>query len=367
MQRCPSCAREVADSAAFCGYCGAAIGGPDPGVGESLGGSESVPSYWVCPRCGVEDATAGRFCGSCGTQRVEPAAAAVVTSPWAVPQAGRQWRCAVCREVNTPDSRFCYSCGAAGSAAPGMAAMAGAAVWGAGTVPGAQVPVAYPPGAGTAPQAPAAAPPTAGSSWVRWLVVAAALTAVVIVGTAAAFVVFGDKGDAGKTGTVSVISSPSPSQSPSGEGGSTVTPSPAGEAEMEPFLQEVEALIYLSGEGMDGLIQPTAPSSPGPDAPAAIQFVIDNRTEVRQRLGNITMPDDSQARACRSAFKKAMTYALAADDHYLDWAYGRGDKGTAASDNTQALVWKTEFVDVYNGLAAQYGNGLRDDWAPTDI
>jgi hypothetical protein len=198
-------------------------------------------------------------------------------------------------------------------------------------------------------------------------VVAAALTAVVAVGAVAAFVMFGDTGDTSKTGTVYVTVSPSPAQSPSGEGGSTVTPSSTGEAEMEPFLQEVEALMYLSGEGMDGLIQATAAASPGSDAPAAIQLVIDNRTEVRQRLGSLTVPDDSRARACRSAFKKAMTHALAADYHYLDWAYEQGDKGTAAPDNTQALVWKTKFVDIYNGLAARYGNGLRDDWDPTDI
>ena len=125
--------------------------------------------------------------------------------------------------------------------------------------------------------------------------------------------------------------------------------------------------MHKSGQGMDGLARAASPSTPGPDAPAAIQYVIDNRTEVRRRLGNLAVPDSAGAHACRDAFMEAMTHALDADYHYLDWAHGVGDKGAATPDNAQALAWKKKFVRSYNSLAARYGNGMRHDWRPTDI
>jgi tRNA A-37 threonylcarbamoyl transferase component Bud32 len=281
--------------------------------------------------------------------------------PAGPPQAGGRWACVNCREVNDPDAQFCNYCGVANAAGPAAAAMAGAGAaasagaYGAGQ--GALPPMGYPPPGGAAAAA-------GGASWGRWLVLAAALIAVAAVGVAVAFVMLRDKGGGGQPDTGHVTLSPSPSRTtPDG----SVTTAPPSEPDVEGFLKEVEVLMHKSGQGMDGLQTATGPTTPGPDAPDAIQYVIDNRTEVRQRLGNLTVPDNYQARSCRSAFKKAMTYALAADNHYLDWAYGVGSKGAATPDNQRALVWKTEFVHIYNSLAAQYGNGMRHNWHPTDI
>ena len=278
-------------------------------------------------------------------------------------QAGGRWACVHCSEVNDPAAQYCSRCGVANSAGPGAAAMAGvgeaasAGAYGAGQ--GALPPIGYPP-----PGAAAAG----GGSWGRWLLLVAGLIAVAAVAVAVAFVMFHDKGGGGPPDTGNVTVSPSPSRTtPDG----SVTTAPPGQsdmaAEMEAYLRKVEPLMHLSGKGMDGLARATGSSTPGPDAPALIQNVIDNRAEVSQRLGNLGVPDNSQARACRSAFKTAMTHALAADNHYLDWAYGVGSKGAATPDNQQALVWKTEFVRIYNRLAAHYGNGMRHDWQPTDI
>ncbi|MEI6451979.1 MAG: protein kinase, partial [Actinomycetes bacterium] len=286
--------------------------------------------------------------------------------PAASSQAGGRWECVGCRQVNDADAQFCGHCGvarAAGRAAAAAMVGVGAAAAGAyGAGQGAQPPVGYPP--------PQGAAPAGGASWGRWLVLVAALIAVAAVGVAVAYVMLHDKGGAGPPGAGDVTLSPSPTPSPTTPDGNATTAPPGASdmaAEMAAFLKKVEPLMHLSGKGMDGLAQATAPSTPSADAPALIQNVIDNRTEVRRRLGNLAAPDNDDARACRSAFKKAMTHALAADYHYLDWAYGQGDKGAATPDNQQALVWKTELVRIYNRLAAKYGNGLRHDWRPTDI
>ena len=357
MPSCPSCSREVAESAAFCGYCGAAIGGPAPGVREPFAGAQPAPSYWICPQCSAENTADSQFCRACGAAQADPAAATVVTPPPFT--SAPRWRCATCNELNDQGAQFCYYCGVPA----GAASAAGAAA--------ASSPRSYAPGGSTGGQGfpPAAGPPPpATRSWGGLLVLAAALIAVAAVGAAVAFVLLNDRGGVGPTPTpvpTVVITTSSPQSTP--DGGATTAPAPDISAEMEAFLQEVEPLIQLSGEGMAELAQATAPSNPGPDAPDAIQYVIDNRTEVRQRLGTLTVPDDYQARSCRSAFKKAMTYALAADYHYLDWAYEQGDKGAATPDNLAAVDWKAEFVRIYNSLAAQYGNGMRHDWRPTDI
>jgi hypothetical protein len=197
-------------------------------------------------------------------------------------------------------------------------------------------------------------------------VLAAALIAVAAVGAAVAFVLLSHEPPPTTTPSTPVVTSP---QSSTTGGGDSPSPAPAPDisAEMEAFLQEVEPLINLSGQGMHELGLATTPTDPEPGASDAIQYVIDNRTEVRQRLGNLTVPDDAQARSCRSAFKKAMTYALDADYHYLDWANGYGDKGAAGPDNLAAVDWKAQFVDIYNSLADQYGNGMRHNWQPTDF
>ena len=199
------------------------------------------------------------------------------------------------------------------------------------------------------------------------LLLAIAIVAVVVVWRVAPGVL-GDTGGGNPTPTPAqtVVVTPSVSATPD-DGPSTTPPNALDiSAEMEALLLEVEPLINLSGQGMYELEQATAPAEPSPGASDAIQHVIDNRTEVRQRLGSLTAPDD-QARSCLSAFEKAMTSALAADGHYLDWANGYGDKGAAGPDNLAADDWKTQFVDIYNSLAAQYGNGMRDDWQPADF
>jgi hypothetical protein len=354
MPKCPSCAREVAEDAAFCGYCGAAIGGPDPGIAEPYAGMHPGPSYWICPQCHVENVVDTQRCRACGASQAAPAVAATVhiPPPVAVPV---RWRCTNCSELNDADARFCYYCGVpAGAAAPPITA--------------ASVPPSHTPGGPAGGQGyhpGASAPPPAARSWGGWLVLVAALIAVAAVGAAVAFVLLQGGSHASNTGSTGVVTT-SPPQTSNGGGGSTGS-STGGDtgAEMKTFLNDVKPLMVLSGSGMEGLGHATAPNHPAPGAPDAIQNVIDNRTEVKQRLGSLTVPDDFDARACQSAFKKAMTYALQADRHYLDWANGWGSKSAATSDNVAALHWKTEFVSIYNRLAAQYG--LPHDWQPTDI
>jgi hypothetical protein len=199
------------------------------------------------------------------------------------------------------------------------------------------------------------------------LFLAVAILAAVVVWRVAPGVL-GDTGGGNPTPTPAqtVVVTPSPSAIPD-DGPSTTPPTtPDISAQMNAFLHQVEPLISLSGKGMYELGQVTAPAEPGPGASDAIQYVIDNRTDVLQRLGSLTAPDD-QARSCLSAFEKAMTSALAADGYYLDWAKGTGDKGAAGPDSIAAGNWKAQFVDTYNSLAAQYGNGMRHDWQTTDL
>ncbi|MCX6373836.1 MAG: hypothetical protein NTX16_12330, partial [Actinobacteria bacterium] len=278
---------------------------------------------------------------------------------------GGHWTCSDCRGDNDPRAHYCSHCGAANPAGPAAAAVAGAGAAASaddyGVAQGAHPPVGYPPPRGGAAAA-------GGASRGRWLVLVAALVAVAAVAAAVAFAMLHDRGGGGPPDTGGITVSPSPSRTT--PDGSTTTAPPGGSdmaAQMATYLQNVEPLMRLSGKGMDGLARATGSSTPGPNASALIQNVIDNRAEVRQRLGTLKVPDNSQARACRSAFKNAMTHALAADNHYLDWANGYGDKGAAAPDNQRALVWKTEFVRIYNRLAARYGGGMRHDWQPTDI
>jgi len=352
MPKCPSCAREVAGDAAFCGYCGAASGGPAPGIAEPYAGTQPGPSYWICPQCHVENAADTQRCRACGAFQAAPAVAATVhiPPPAAVPA---RWRCTNCSELNDPDARFCYYCGVPiVAAAPPTAAASVSPSYAPGGPAGGP---GYPPGA--------SAPPPATRSWGGWLVLAAALIAVAAVGAAVAFVLLRDGSHTPTTGPTVVITT-SPPQT--GAGGSTGT-STGGvtAAEMRTFLNDEKPLMVLSGRGIKRLRQATASNDPGPGALDAIQYVIDNRTQVKQRLGSLTVPDDADARACCSAFKKAMTYALEADYHYLDWANGNGSKAAAQSGNVNAGRWKTEFVSIYNRLAAQYG--LPHDWQPTDI
>jgi hypothetical protein len=197
------------------------------------------------------------------------------------------------------------------------------------------------------------------------LFLAVAVVAALIVWRVAPGVI-GDQGGGSAAETVHVT--PSPSLSTSQEPSPTLSSNvPSIASEMEAFLQSVEPLIRLSGKGMDQLAQATVPSDPAAGAPDAIQFAIDNRTEVSRRLGSLIVPDDDQARACRSALTKAMTYALQADNHYLDWANGDGDKGAAVPDSAAAAAWKGQFVRIYNRLAAQYGNGMRHDWTALEM
>jgi len=229
MPRCPSCAREVADRAAFCGYCGAAIGGPAPGVAEPHSGAQPGPNYWICPRCHVENIADTQFCRSCGAVPAAPtpAATVVIPSPFALPA---RWRCATCNEINDPDAQFCYYCGVpSGSASAAGAAAAASRPYTPGGSSGGQ---GYPP--------PAAASPHAGRSWGGLLVLAAALIAVAAVGAAVAFVLLHDRSGApsgDRTDQVPSSASPSPPPSPS----PSPSPNPVPKAKNVTYLASAEA------------------------------------------------------------------------------------------------------------------------------
>jgi len=109
MPSCPSCSRAVAVGVPFCGYCGAAIGGPAPGVRRSLAADGALPSCWTCPLCSVENTAETQFCRSCGASRAVPADTAVAPPPIV---STPRWRCAGCNQVNDPAAQFSYYCGA---------------------------------------------------------------------------------------------------------------------------------------------------------------------------------------------------------------------------------------------------------------
>ncbi len=181
MPSCPSCSREVAGSATFCGYCGAAIGGPAPGVREPFAGAQPAPSYWICPQCSAENTADSQFCRACGAAPADPAAATVVVPPPFT--SAPRWRCATCNELNDPGAQFCYYCGVPAGAAPAAAAAAVSATASAPPWPGPGMPS----GGQGLPPLPSPQP-RSGSSGGRWLVLAAAFIAVAAIAGAVAYV-----------------------------------------------------------------------------------------------------------------------------------------------------------------------------------
>lgn len=102
--RCPACSHEIAETAKFCRYCGAAVTAP--------------PKTKKCPRCGAENAVTARFCRVDGLPFDEaPAAPAAGASaqteapsePAAVTlePAAAGIVCPQCGTLNAPGAKFC--------------------------------------------------------------------------------------------------------------------------------------------------------------------------------------------------------------------------------------------------------------------
>ncbi len=224
MPVCRSCARDVADGAAFCGYCGASMAGPDPGLtGESAGMPRPAQDYWVCSRCSVENLAADAACQSCGFTRsapdgrlpvagVTPVAGTIlypasdgVTVPTATACAhgpAGAVTCPSCGRQTDADSRFCMWCG---RLVPGPAALGAAR-----PSPVGDGGVGHVAAAGPVSAASMAAPTSSGSrsSW-RLVAVVAVLVAL-IAGGVAAFLVLRQGDGAGDP--VVAIASPTPSE-----------------------------------------------------------------------------------------------------------------------------------------------------------
>ncbi|GEM_PF-6383722 len=242
MLSCPSCAREVADGAVFCGYCGAAMGGPAPGAGETAADTQPAPSYWICPRCSVENTADAHFCYSCGASTPEPAASAVVM-PSPFTNAAR-WRCTTCGELNDRGTRFCYYCGvpAAAAASASPTSTPGVSTGGPRLAPA--------PGVRSGGQgSPIAAgpPPRSGGSWGRWLVLVAAIIAVAAVGGAIVFVMLHDSG--GGTGVVGEKTPAVTDTTPPPTAPETSTESPSASAKDVTYLATARASSSLDPEG----------------------------------------------------------------------------------------------------------------------
>ncbi|HZK58433.1 MAG TPA: hypothetical protein VFC59_01000, partial [Cryobacterium sp.] len=184
-----------------------------------------------------------------------------------------------------------------------------------------------------------------------------------------AFLLLHDGGGSGAqtTDTAQPAAAPAPATGDS-VGGATVS-SDGSAAEVDSFLKDVERLIKKAGHGRNGIGTATAGYRGGymsrSRAAAMINGVIDNRTTVKQQLSSLSVPDNYDARAVRSAFVKAMQHSIDADYHYLDWVNGSGSENAAYPDNGLAATWKAKFVHLYNRLARAHG--LRSDWVVKDI
>jgi hypothetical protein len=202
----------------------------------------------------------------------------------------------------------------------------------------------------------------------------AAAAAVVIVAASGVGVAFaagwlgGDDTAAAESGTsqpaVTPMSSASSSSLPS------TSPSPAvADDEVAAFLQEMESAMDVAGQGRHGIAEATTGYGSGDMSAYAaaelIQGVIDNRTEVLDRIAAIDVPAAAEARRCHTAFHEAMTFSVSADERYLDWVHGSGTLAAAEPDNQKAGDWKRVFIRRYNALARDYG--LAHDWSTQDI
>jgi len=192
MPVCPSCSRDVADGARFCGYCGARMHASVDAAAAQPSPPPDAAGYWICAACSVENKAGAGSCAACGAAKPIPLAggpprpAPIITPRAAKPATGR----------------------------PGVTAPTR-------TVQDLQPSVHAPPVANT-PAAPAAR-----ASRARWVALAAALVAALAVGAAVVAVMSfrGAGGDGGETsptptsalgGVGSASPSPVPSRSPSG-------------------------------------------------------------------------------------------------------------------------------------------------------
>jgi hypothetical protein len=209
-----------------------------------------------------------------------------------------------------------------------------------------------------------------GGRWLLLIAVAVVIVAASGVGVAFAAGWLGGGGDtaAAESGTsqpaVTPMSSASSSSLPS------TSPSPAvADDEVAAFLQEMESAMDVAGQGRHGIAEATTGYGSGDmtayAAAELIQGVIDNRTEVLDRIAAIDVPADAEARRCHTAFHEAMTFSVRADERYLDWVYGSGTLAAAEPDNQKAGDWKRVFIRRYNALASDYG--MAHDWSTQDI
>jgi hypothetical protein len=193
MSICAECGNELEQGSQFCGSCGAKVPPAEAGAGVGAGGS-----------------AAGALAGASGASPGALAGAAPGLASWACPH---------CASQNTQDALFCYACG---SARPPGAGPAG--VWGASAPP----PAVRTPGPPLGVPAGGGAPPPPRSAWVRWLLLALFLCAIIAVGALVAVLVFDVGRSGGQEGstvpdmtsppTTDDSLSPSPSTEPSAGG-----------------------------------------------------------------------------------------------------------------------------------------------------
>ncbi|MBL8897658.1 MAG: zinc ribbon domain-containing protein [Planctomycetes bacterium] len=95
-QRCSACGARLADGAATCSYCSAAVIRADRGLGES------------CPQCFARLAAGDRFCGACGLE-IRPERIAVVPADARCPRCSRAL--SMCSFESGESYVECSSCG----------------------------------------------------------------------------------------------------------------------------------------------------------------------------------------------------------------------------------------------------------------
>lgn len=214
-----------------------------------------------------------------------------------------------------------------------------------------------PGGTGRLPQPP----PRRSRGMIAAVIVAVA--AVAVAAGAAVFVIHNHKPSAAASSPAIPASSRSPSASHSGSPSPSASPSPS----PSPSAQAAAVSSLLtsgatSSTVLTDAVDKVAACTSLPRSVRQIQQVRDQRqTEYTQAkaLSTSTLPNGA---VLKSDLTKALFYSLTADSDYLAWAQQQesacqagSQSGAALTADSQAVNYKTLFVNMWNPIAAQYG------------
>jgi serine/threonine-protein kinase len=210
-----------------------------------------------------------------------------------------------------------------------------------------------PGGTGRLPQAP----PRRSRAMIAAVIVAVA--AVAVAAGAAVFVIHNRKPPATASAPAIPGSSTSPSASHSASPSPSPSPSPSAQAAAISNLLTSGA---TSSTVLTDAVDKVQACTSLPRSVRQIQQVRDQRqTEYTQAkaLSTSTLPNGA---VLKSDLTKALFYSLTADSDYLAWAQQQesacqagSQSGAALTADSQAVNYKTLFVNMWNPIAAQYG------------